>query len=125
MGFIIKTAVNALALWIAILIVGGLEFDGSFWQFLIVAVLVVLANAIAKPILIFFSLPFVLVTLGLFLLIVNALTLQLVVWLSHPDQFDLGLTSTGFWWATFWGAVVISLGRWAIEAILERVLVRA
>ena len=115
MNLILKIAVNAGALWLAVWIVSGLDFEGSFWGFILVSLFVVVANSIVKPILIFFSLPFILVTLGLFLFITNALTLQAVVWISHPDRLDLGLTSSGFFWATFFGAVVISIGRWLIE----------
>lgn len=122
MNLILKIAVNAGALWLAVWIVSGLEFEGSFWGFVLVSLFVVLANSIVKPILIFFSLPFILVTLGLFLFITNALTLQAVVWVSHPDRLDLGLTSSGFFWATFFGAVVVSIGRWLIELMLGRAL---
>jgi len=118
MNLILKIAVNAGALWLAVWIVSGLDFEGSFWGFVLVSLFVVVANSIVKPILIFFSLPFILVTLGLFLFITNALTLQAVVWISDPDRLDLGLTSSGFFWATFFGAVVISIGRWLIEMAL-------
>ena len=118
MNLILKIAVNAGALWLAVWIVSGLDFEGSFWGFVLVSLFVVVANSLVKPILIFFSLPFILVTLGLFLFITNALTLQAVVWISHPDRLDLGLTSSGFFWATFFGAVVISIGRWLIEMAL-------
>lgn len=122
MNLILKIAVNAGALWLAVWIVSGLDFEGSFWGFLLVSLFVVVANSIVRPILVFFSLPFIIVTLGLFLLITNALTLQAVVWVSHPDRLDLGLTSTGFFWATFFGAVVVSIGRWVIELALGRAL---
>jgi putative membrane protein len=99
-------------------LVNGLEFEGDWWEFLVVAAIMGLANAVAKPILTFFSLPFIVVTLGLFLLVVNALVLQLVVWMSGPDVLDLGLSSTGFFWATFWGSIVVSLAGWAISTIV-------
>jgi len=108
---------TAASLWVAVWLVNGLEFDGEWYQFLIAAAIMGLANMIVKPILTFFSLPLILLTLGLFLLIVNALVLQLVVWLSGPDVFDLGLTSTGFFWATFWGSVVISVTGWVLGLV--------
>lgn len=122
MNLILKIAVSAGALWLAVWIVSGLDFEGSFWGFVLVSLFVVVANSIVKPILIFFSLPVILLTLGLFLFITNALTLQAVVWVSHPDRLDLGLTSSGFFWATFFGAVVISLGRWLIEMAMGKVI---
>lgn len=119
MRFVLKLAVTAAAVWIAIWIVGGLDFDGNFWGFLGVTLILIVANAIVRPILNFFSLPFIVVTLGLFLLVTNALVLQLVVWLSAPEQLDLGLTSTGFFWATFLGALVISVVRWVADLFVE------
>lgn len=118
MRFILRLLATAASLWVAVWLVNGLEFDGDWWEFLIVAAIMGLANALAKPILTFFSLPFIVVTLGLFLLVVNALVLQLVVWMSGPNVFDLGLSSTGFFWATFWGSIVVSLAGWAISTIL-------
>ena len=121
MKFVVTLLSTAASLWVAVWLVGGLEFSGVWWQFLIVAAIMGLANALARPVIIFFSLPFILVTLGLFLLIVNALVLQLVVWLSGPSVIDLGLTSTGFFWATFWGSVVISVVGWIIGLALPHV----
>ena len=108
---------TATSLGVAVWLVDGLEFDGEWYQFLIVATIMGLANTFVKPILKLFSLPFILLTLGLFLLIVNALILQLVIWLSGPSVLDLGLTSTGFFWATFWGAVVISITGWLLGIV--------
>ena len=70
---------TAVSLWVAVWLVDGLEFDGEWYQFLIIAAIMGLANTIVKPILKLFSLPLILLTLGLFLLIVNALVLQLVI----------------------------------------------
>lgn len=118
MKFVIKLGVTALAIWVAVLIVDGLEFEGGFWGFVVAALFLLVANAVVRPILNFFSLPFIVVTLGLFLLVTNALVLQLVVWLSS-EVFDLGLTSTGFFWATFLGALVISIVSWIADLFVE------
>lgn len=118
MRFIIRLLTTAAALWVAVWLVKGLEFDGEWWEFLIVAAIMGLANAIARPFLTFFSIPLIVLTLGLFLLVVNAAVLGLVVWLSGPDVFDLGFTSTGFFWATFWGSIVVSIAGWIISSIL-------
>lgn len=119
MKLIINLAITAAALWAAVWLIPGLDFAGTVVGFIVVSALVLAANAIVKPILNVFSLPLILLTLGLFLLITNALALQLVVWLSSPDVLDLGLTSTGFFWATFLGALVISVVRMALDAILD------
>jgi putative membrane protein len=116
MSFLLSFLGTAASLWVAVWIVDGFEFSGEWWQFLIAAAIMGLANAIAKPILRLFSLPLILLTLGLFLIVVNAIVLQLVVWLS--DVWDLGLTSEGFFWETFLASIVVSVVGWIIGAIL-------
>ena len=117
MKLLIRLAITAAALWVAVWLIPGLDFEGGVLGFILVAALVLAGNATVKPILSIFSFPLILLTLGLFLLVINALVLQLVVWLS--SQLDLGLTSTGFFWATFLGALVISLVRMVLDAILD------
>lgn len=109
---------TAVSLWAAVAMVGGFEFDGSVWQFLVVAAIVGLANAFVKPFVQLISLPLVVLTLGLFLMVVNALVLQFSVWLSGPDVLNLGLTSDGFWWSTFLAAIVISVVGWVLGVLL-------
>jgi putative membrane protein len=116
MAFLLTWLGTAAALWIAVWMIDGFDFSGAWWQFLIVAAILGLANAIVKPILRLLSLPIVVLTLGLFLIVVNALVLQLVVWLS--DALDLGLTSDGFFWDTFLASIVVSIAGWLIGVIL-------
>jgi len=116
MGFLISWLGTAAALWVAVWLIDGFDFAGEWWQFLIVAAIVGLANAIVKPIVKLLSLPIIVLTLGLFLIVVNALVLQFSVWLS--GQFDLGLTSDGFFWDTFLASIVVSVAGWIIGAIL-------
>lgn len=118
MRFILRLLTTAAALWVAVWLVSGLEFDGEPWQFLVIAFIIGLANAIAKPILMVFSFPLILLTLGGFLLVINAVVLALVIWVSGPDVFDLGLTSTGFFWATFLGSIVVSIAGAVISTVL-------
>ena len=117
MSFVWQVLVMAAALWVAVWAVPGLEFDAGddWWKWFAVSALIVGANFLVKPVLNLLSLPFILLTFGLFLLITNALILQLVVWLSEPDMLDLGLMSTGFFGATFFGALVISLVRMVLD----------
>lgn len=116
---ILGLAATAAGVWVAVRFVSGLEFNGSNWAFLGVAILVALSNMVVKPVLKVLSFPAILLTLGLFLLIINAAVLQLVVWLAAPERLDLGLTSTGFFWATFLGALVISIVRGILELFLR------
>lgn len=115
---ILGLAATAVGVWVAVQLVPGLDFTGSAAAFVGVAVLVALANMVVRPVLKVLSFPVILLTLGLFLLVINAIVLQLVVWLSEPERLDLGLTSTGFFWATFLGALVISVVRGVLDALL-------
>lgn len=117
MSFLINLAGTAASLWVAVWLVDGFEFSGQWWQFLIVALIMGAANTVVKPVLKLFSLPLILITFGLFLLVVNAVVLALVVWLS--GVFDLGLTSDSFFWSTFLASIVVSIVAWIIGAVLR------
>lgn len=118
MAFLIGLLGTAASVWIAVWLIDGFEFGGEWWQFLIVAIVVGLANAIVKPILRLLSLPLIALTLGLFLVVVNALVLQLAVWVSGPDVLDLGLTSEGFFWTTLLASIVVSVAGWLLGILL-------
>ncbi|MFO7300301.1 MAG: phage holin family protein [Actinomycetes bacterium] len=116
MNLVLRLVVTGAALWSAVYLVPGLELDGNFLDFVFVTAIVLLANGVVKPIINFFSLPLILLTMGLFLLVTNAIALQIAVWLS--GAFGLGFTSSGFFWATFLGALVVSVVRMILEKIL-------
>lgn len=117
MNFVIRVAITTFAVWVAVAVVGGLEFDGSFWNLALIGLILGIINASIKPILKVLSIPFIVLTLGLFLLVINWAMFAFVVWLSGPEQADLGLTSSGFL-ATLFGAVLVSLVSWAASAAL-------
>jgi putative membrane protein len=119
MKWLLSLLVTAAGLWVATSLVSGFEFSGSWWEFAGLTVLIWAINSAVKPIMNLLSLPFVLITFGLFLLITNALALQIAVWLAEPERLDLGLTSTGFWWATFLAALTISIVRLVLDAALK------
>lgn len=109
-GFLFRAALAALGLWLATRLVGGLRIDDP--QTLILAgVLLGVVNAVIRPIAVLLTLPFTLVTLGLFLLVVNAGMLALVAWLLP------GMHIVGFWDA-FWGAIIVGLTGWVGSAIV-------
>ena len=118
MKLLLKLAITMLGVWIAFSIVDGLQYE-ELWKLAVVALLLGLVNLVVKPLMTLFSLPIVVLTLGLFLLVINALALQLVIWLSAPERLDLGITSTGFFWATFLGALVISIVRFIAERLFK------
>ena len=116
MSFLLSFLGTAASLWVAVWLIDGFDFSGEWWQFLISAAIVGLANAVIKPIVNLLSLPLVVLTLGLFMIVVNALVLQFSVWLS--GVLDLGLTSDGFFWDTFLASIVVSVVGWVIGILL-------
>lgn len=116
MKLVLKLAVYAAALWVAVRLVEGLAFEGSWVALVGVALVFAGVNTVVKPIIKLLSLPLVILTLGLFLLVVNALMLGLTIWLA--GALGLGISSTGFV-ATFLGAIIVSLVSWVGESLLE------
>jgi len=106
MPFLIRLLVNAAALWVATRVVAGVSFDGGALPFLGVALVFGVVNAIIRPVLKILTFPLIIVTLGLFALVVNGLMLWLTSSLSA--SLGLGFHVSGFWPA-FWGAIVVSL----------------
>lgn len=103
-GFVIRLVVSAFGLWLAAEVVPGVYVAGV-GTLLIAALLLGVVNAIVRPVLILLTLPITLVTLGLFLLVVNAAMLGLVA------LFLPGFTITGFFPALL-GALVVSIVSW-------------
>jgi putative membrane protein len=105
-GFVLRIAIVALGLWLATKIFDGLNFD-SPGTLLAAALLLGLVNAVIRPIAVILTLPLTLVTLGLFLLVINAAMLSLVAWMLD------GMTVGGFW-SAFFGAIVVSIVGWLV-----------
>ena len=118
MKLLIRLVINALALWIAINLIPGFNFEGSNTSLLIIALIFGFVNALVRPLIVLLTCPLVLLTLGLFVLIINTVMLSLTVWLSGPEVFDLGLTSAGFW-TTFLAAIVISIVSGVMSTLLK------
>lgn len=116
MRIVLKVLLYAAALWLAVALIDGLDFTGDWIALLGVAVVLGLVNAVAKPIVKLLSLPFILATLGLFLLLVNTLMLWITIRIS--DQLQLGISSEGFG-ATFLGAFVVSVVMWIGGRVVE------
>jgi putative membrane protein len=102
----IRWLINTLALYLAVQVVPGVNYEGGPVGLLVVALLFGLVNATLRPLLTFLTCPLVLATLGFFLFVINALMLLCLSWLSA--QFDLGFRATGFWPA-FWAGLLVSL----------------
>jgi putative membrane protein len=112
MRFLIKIAVNAVALWVAAWLISGIsfgegKFGSKFATVVLVAIVFGLINAIVKPIVKLLSFPFIILTLGLFTFIVNAFMLQLTEWVADP--LGLSFTIDHFFWDAVLGALVITI----------------
>ena len=106
MKFIVRLLVNAAALWVATRIVPGVDYRGEALPFFAVALLFGIVNAFIRPIVKILAFPIIILTLGLFTLVVNGLMLWLTSALS--SALGLGFHVSGFWAALF-GALVVSL----------------
>jgi putative membrane protein len=123
---VIWLATNAAALAVATWLIGGIWFEGptsnqAEWQekivpLLIVALIMGLVSATVEPVIKILSIPFILLTLGLFLLVINALMLELTAWIA--GLFDLGFHVDSFWSAVL-GSIVITVVNWFINSLVE------
>jgi len=111
-NFAIKTVINGLALWIAAWAVPGITFGddmgtaNTVLTVAIVALIFGVVNALVRPIAALLSLPFIILTLGLFIFILNAAMLQLTSWLA--GVFNLAFHVDEFFWDAIWGALIIT-----------------
>ena len=115
MRLILRILINAAALWVAVRFVPGLAYTGTPLMLVCVAIVFGVVNTIVKPIVILLSIPAILLTLGVFLLVINALMLWLTGWLS--TSLGLGFHVEGLG-AAFLGAIVVSLVAWALSVFL-------
>ena len=106
MPFLARLLVNAAALWVATQIVPGVTYSGGWLPFLAVAVVFGVINAFIRPVAKILTFPLIILTLGIFALVVNGLMLWLTASLSA--SLGLGFHVDGFW-AAFWGALVVSI----------------
>lgn len=110
-----RLIINAIALYVATLFVPGLSFDGQWTTLAIVALIFGLANALVRPLIEMLTCPLILLTLGLFTFVINALMLWFTGWIA--DQANLGFHVSGFW-AAFIGALVISIVSFVLNLVV-------
>jgi putative membrane protein len=106
MRFFVRLIVNAAALWVAVQLVPGVTFAGGWLPFFGVACVFGVVNAFIRPVTKILTLPLIILTLGIFALVVNGLMLWLTSSLSAA--LGLGFHVSGFG-AAFWGALVVSI----------------
>ncbi len=122
MGVLVRLIIQAVAIWVATILLPGLAGGRrrpstltTVLVFLAVALVFSLVNAIVKPVVKVLSLPLYLLTLGLFGLVVNALMLMLVGWLSGHTSY--GLRVDDFMTAVI-GAIIIAIGSVVLTAVV-------
>lgn len=104
MRFIIRLVITAVSLWAAVALIPGISYDGAWWGLLLVALVFGLINALVRPVLVLLSCPLIVLTLGLFIFILNAFLL----WLTSQVSEALGIDFVvrGFWAAVLGGIIV-------------------
>jgi putative membrane protein len=116
---IVQLLINAAALYVAVFLVPNLDFDfapeNAWLKFLLVALIFGLVNTFLRPILRVLTLPITILTLGLFLVVINALMLLLTGAISN--ELDLGLMVADFF-AAFLGAIVISVVGFVLSMVV-------
>lgn len=125
--FLIRSAIAGLALWLCSVLLSGIHAPvaQSEWQFIGylfgAGVIFTLVTMLVRPVVVLFSIPLYILTLGLFSLVVNALMLMLSSWLA--DQVGWGLHVDGFWWAVL-GGLLISIVFMVVDLLLPKELRR-
>ncbi|GAA4123669.1 phage holin family protein [Nocardioides fonticola] len=120
-----RLATTAVSLAVAAWLVDGIRFTGprhgmdeiqhKLLPLLIVAAILGVVTSFVKPVLTVLSIPFIILTLGLFLLVINAAMLGLTGWIA--GQLDLGFKVTGFWPAVA-GAIIITITTWIVDGFV-------
>lgn len=120
MKLIFDIVANGVALWVAAALLSGIEFGGSGGQMVLTIVLVAaifgVLNALVRPVVQLLSLPLIVLTLGLFLFIINAAMLSLTSWLA--GVLGLAFTVESFFWDAVLGSLIISIVSMVVGAVL-------
>jgi putative membrane protein len=119
-SFLVRVVVNAIALGVACWLLSDISLTGGttseqVLRLLLVAVVFGLVNAVVRPVVKLLSLPFILLTLGLLIFVINALMLMLTSWLS--GKLGLGFHVDGFGTALI-GALIITIVSWGLDVLL-------
>jgi putative membrane protein len=115
-AFLIRWALLAIAVWVAGKLIDGIRLEG--WEStLLVALILGLLNAILKPLLMLVTLPLTIMTLGLFVLVINTALLGLTAWIA--GKFDSVVFSIDGFWDAFFGALIISIVTWVLGWFID------
>ena len=115
--FLIRWGINAVALWAAIAILPGIDYQGDWIGIVLLALIFGFLNALLRPLLKLLTCPLILLTLGLFVLVINGLTL----WLASAiavNWFHVGFYVEDFW-SAFLGALIVSVVTVVLSALVR------
>lgn len=110
-AFLIRWLVTTVSVYIASKLIAGIHADSS-GTLIGAALLLGIMNAFVRPILLLLSMPFILITMGIFIFVINALLLRFVSWLLPPFHVD------GFW-SAFFGSIIISTVSWVLSSFFR------
>ena len=116
MSVLVRLIVNAAALWVATRLVPGVTYTGGWLPFFGVALVFGVVNTVIRPFAKILTFPLILVTLGIFLFVINGLMLWLTSRLSAA--LGLGFHVAGFW-AAFWGALVVTIVSTVLSVLVK------
>ena len=111
-AFLVRWLITAVAVMVASFLLNGISYGDSWTVLLGASLLLGIINALIRPVLLILSLPFILVTLGVFIFVINALLLLLVSKMIPGFQVD------GFW-SAFFGSIIISIVSWLFSAFFR------
>lgn len=111
MGFILQLIIASVAVYFTAWLLPGIEVK-SFGSAIIVAIVLGILNAVVKPILQFISFPITILTLGLFLLVINTVIILLASWLIGSFHVE------NFWWALIF-SIILSIVMSLLEALID------
>jgi putative membrane protein len=118
MKLLMRWVIASLALFVAAWLVPGISVDGGGWVvYALMAVILGLVNAIVRPILKLLTCPFILLTLGLFVLVINGITLWLAAAIAS-NWFHVSFYVDGFW-SAFLGALIVSIVTVILSALVR------
>jgi putative membrane protein len=108
---LVRWVSNAVALFVAAWLLSGVDYGDQWWTLLIAAAVFTVVNFAVKPILAVLSIPFIVVTLGLFYFLINVLMLYLTDWLVADFEIDT------FWWGAL-AAIIVSMVNFVMQRLL-------
>lgn len=118
MKLILRWLIIAVSLYVAVLIVPGITVEGDAWlAFTIMALILSLVNAVIRPILKLLSCGFIIITLGLFVFVINAVTFYLASEIAQK-WFNIGFYVDNFWSALL-GSIIVSI----VSVVLSNILI--